>query len=160
MWHSPRGLRVRRACVLSRFSCLSLCDPVGCSTPGPLSMGLAQQEYCSGLQCPLPGDLPSSGIKPTSVTSPALAGEFFTTRATWEAQRVRLTGQLSTQACLHIKIRLVGQPYNYAPLLCNATDRTQDHMRCHLAKEFKAKCHQNFRSNYQFIGNMENRRTT
>ena len=31
-------------------------------------------------------DLPNPGIEPTSLMSPALAGGFFTTRATWEAQ--------------------------------------------------------------------------
>ena len=43
------------------------------------------QGYWSGLPCPSPGDLPDSGIEPVSLPSPALAGEFFTTRATWEA---------------------------------------------------------------------------
>jgi len=40
------------------------------------------------LPCPLPGDLTNPGIKPTSLTSPALAGGFFTTRATWKALKV------------------------------------------------------------------------
>ena len=35
--------------------------------------------------CPPPGDLPDLGIKPASLRSPALAGGFFTTSATWEA---------------------------------------------------------------------------
>ena len=35
---------------------------------------------------PSSGDLPHPGIEPTSLRSPALAGGFFTTRATWEAQ--------------------------------------------------------------------------
>ena len=34
---------------------------------------------------PSPGDLPNVEIKPTSLTSPALAGGFLTTSATWEA---------------------------------------------------------------------------
>ena len=51
----------------------------------PLSMGSSRQEYWSGLPCPLPGDLPDPGIEPTTVTSPALAGEFFTSSTTWEA---------------------------------------------------------------------------
>ena len=42
----------------------------------PLSMGFLRQEYWSRLPFPSPGDLPDSGIKPTS---PALAGGFFTT---------------------------------------------------------------------------------
>ena len=50
----------------------------------PLSMGFSRQEYCSGLLCPSPGDLPDPGIEPVSLTSPALAGGFFTTSTTWE----------------------------------------------------------------------------
>ena len=38
----------------------------------PLSMGFFRQEYWSGLPSPPPGDLPDQGIKPTSLTSPAL----------------------------------------------------------------------------------------
>ena len=53
--------------------------------PPPLSMGLSGQEYRSGLSYPIPGDLPDPGIERTSLTSPALAGGFFTTSATWEA---------------------------------------------------------------------------
>ena len=41
-----------------------------------LSMGFSRQEYWSGLPCPPPGDLPNSGIEPTS---PSLEGGFFTT---------------------------------------------------------------------------------
>ena len=37
-----------------------------------------------GLKNP-PGDLPHPGIEPGSLTSLALAGGFFTSRATWEA---------------------------------------------------------------------------
>ena len=48
----------------------------------PLSMGFSRQEYWSALPGPPPGDLPDPGIEPVS---PALAGGFFTTSATWEA---------------------------------------------------------------------------
>ena len=51
----------------------------------PLSMGYSRQEYSR--QCPPPGDLPDPGIEPASLMSPALAGRFFTTSATWEIQR-------------------------------------------------------------------------
>ena len=50
-----------------------------------LSMGFSRQEYWSGLPCPPPGDLPNTRIEPISLTSPALAVRFFTTRTTWEA---------------------------------------------------------------------------
>ena len=39
--------------------------------------GFLQAEFCSGLPCPPPGDLPQPGIKPASLESPALAGGFF-----------------------------------------------------------------------------------
>ena len=45
----------------------------------PLSMGFSRQEYWSGLPFPSPVDLPDSGIKPASLVSSALAGQFFTT---------------------------------------------------------------------------------
>ena len=51
----------------------------------PLSMGFSRQEYWSGLPCPPPGNLPDPGVKPVSLTSPALAGRFFITSTTWEA---------------------------------------------------------------------------
>ena len=38
----------------------------------------------TGLPCSPPGDLPDPGIKPTSLTSPALAGEFFATSVAWK----------------------------------------------------------------------------
>ena len=54
----------------------------------PLSMGFFRQEYWSGLPCLPPGDLPDLGIKLMPLMSPALAGGFFTTCTTWEAQGV------------------------------------------------------------------------
>ena len=48
-----------------------------------LSMKFSRQEYWSGLPVPPPGYLPDSGIEPTSLVSPALAGGFLTTSATW-----------------------------------------------------------------------------
>ena len=50
----------------------------------PLSMGFSRQEYWRGLPCLPPGDIVNPGIKPWSLMSPALAGRFFTTSATWE----------------------------------------------------------------------------
>ena len=44
-----------------------------------LLMECSRQEYWSGLPRPSPGDLPNPGIKPVSLSSPALAGRFFTT---------------------------------------------------------------------------------
>ena len=46
-------------------------------------MEFSRQEYWSGLSFPTPGDLPSPEMEPAS---PALAGRFFITSATWESQ--------------------------------------------------------------------------
>ena len=74
-------------CVLSRFSRVQLSVTlwtIACQNP--LSMGFFRQEYWSGSPCPPPGDLPDPGIEHKSLMSPALAGRFFTTSATWEVQ--------------------------------------------------------------------------
>ena len=63
--------------------CPTLCEPMDCSWPGSSVMGFSREGYWSGLPFPFPGDLPHSGIKPVSLTAPALAVGFFTTSATW-----------------------------------------------------------------------------
>ena len=66
--------------VLSGFSHVQLfATPWTITLQAPLSMGFPLQEYWSGMPCPPSGDLPDSGIKPTSPASPALVGRFFTT---------------------------------------------------------------------------------
>ena len=80
------------------FSCIFTQDCIACvlscvwffGTPrsvahqAPLSMGFPRQECWSGLPLPSPGGLPNAVLKPESLVSPALAGEFLTTSATWE----------------------------------------------------------------------------
>ena len=50
-----------------------------------LSMGFSMYEYWSGLPFPPPEDLLNPGVEPRLLTSPSLAGGFFTTTITWEA---------------------------------------------------------------------------
>ena len=57
----------------------SFVTPWTIAPQAPLSMGFSRQEYWSGLPFSPPGDLPNTGIKPTSPESPALACGFFTT---------------------------------------------------------------------------------
>ena len=53
---------------------------------------------------PSPADLPNPAIEPVSLPSPALAGEFFTTRATWRAPNYECNSlQFS-------KLRVFGEP--------------------------------------------------
>ena len=78
-----------KTCVLSYFSCVPFFATCGLTVAhqAPLSMGFSRQEYWSELPFPPPGDLPDPGIKTVSLTSPALAGRFFTTTTTWEAHK-------------------------------------------------------------------------
>ena len=70
-------------CMLSHFSHVQLfATPGTAALQAPLSMEFSRQEYWSGLPFPPPGDLPNPGIKPVSLTSPALAGGFFIISAT------------------------------------------------------------------------------
>ena len=57
------------------------------ASQAPLSLGFFRHEYWSELPCPSPGDLSDPGMEPMSLMSPALAGRFFTTSATWEAHK-------------------------------------------------------------------------
>ena len=64
-------------CCCLLLSCVRLfATPWAVAHQDPLSMGFSKQEYWSGLPFPPPGDLPNPEIK---LTSPALAGVFFTT---------------------------------------------------------------------------------
>ena len=64
----------------------TLCDLVDCSLPGSSVHGIPQARILEWVVFSPPGDLPNPGIKPASLPSPAVAGKFFTTSATWEAQ--------------------------------------------------------------------------
>ena len=67
------------------LSCVHLfATPWAVAHQTPLSLGFFRQEYWSGLPFPTLGDLPDLGIEREYLTSPALAGGFFTTNATWE----------------------------------------------------------------------------
>ena len=79
-------------CPLCVFGwvCVGLCvcvlaTPWTVAHQAPLSMTF-QARILSGLPFPTPGALPDPGIKPKSFAPPALAGRFFTTSTTWEAQ--------------------------------------------------------------------------
>ena len=76
--------------MLSHFSYVQFFATLWTATcQASLSMGLSRQEYWSGFPCPPLGDLPHPGIELVSLTSPALAGGFFTTNTTWETQYLR-----------------------------------------------------------------------
>ena len=76
------------ACI-SMLSCFShvqfFATPWTVVHQASLSMDFSSQEYWNRLPFPPPGDLPNPGIEPSSLSSPALAGGFFTASDTWEA---------------------------------------------------------------------------
>ena len=60
---------------LVQFSHVQLfATPWTVACQAPLFMEFSRQEYCSGLPCPPPGDLPDPGIKPRF---PALQADSF-----------------------------------------------------------------------------------
>ena len=84
-YHTSTGgkdpiLSIMWVCMLSHSSCFQFFVTLWTvAVEAHLSMGFSRNEYYSGLPCCPPGDLPDPGIKPMSLTSPALAGRFFTT---------------------------------------------------------------------------------
>ena len=90
-------IRILTMCMLSCFSRVQLfAVPWSVTHQAPLSMGFSRQEYWHGLPCPSPGALPNPGIEPKSHISPELAGGFFATSTTWEAQILTTTKLYST----------------------------------------------------------------
>ena len=93
-WFSPGGmwcvfvcvggvvLPWGRVCVLcAAQSCLTLCDPMDCSPPGFSVYRIFQARILEWVAISFN---PNSGIELASLESPALAGGFFTTGATWK----------------------------------------------------------------------------
>ena len=77
--------RVWHVCMLSHFSHVRLCNPMDCSPPGSSVHEILQARILEWVAMPFSRDHPDPGFKPTSPTSPALTGGFFTPSTTWEA---------------------------------------------------------------------------
>ena len=70
----------KAVCMLSCFSPIRLVATLWTvAHQTPLSIGLSQQECCSGVLFPTPEALPDPGIKPLSPVSPALESRFYAT---------------------------------------------------------------------------------
>ena len=61
-----------RACMLSHFSSVQLCDPGDHSLPGCSVHGILQARIWSRLQCLHPENLSNPGIESASLETPAL----------------------------------------------------------------------------------------
>ena len=93
------------ACVLSHFSHVQLFVTLW-TVPyqASLSVRFFKQEYWSGLPFASPGYLPDPEIEAVSLASPALAGRFFMSSATWEACNVpwKITTASNKNLCINI----------------------------------------------------------
>ena len=65
-------------------------------------MGFSMQEYWSGLPFPTPGDLADPGIELVFLLSPASSDRFFTTSATWEAEREYQFSSVQSLSCVQL----------------------------------------------------------
>lgn len=65
-------------CVPSLQSCLTVCDPIGCSLPASSVQGIFQARILQWVPTSPPGYLPNPGMEPTFFASPELAVGFFT----------------------------------------------------------------------------------
>ena len=61
----------------------ALCDPVDFSPPASSVHGILQVRILEGVAISSSRGAPDPGIEPMSLVSPALAGGFFITNATW-----------------------------------------------------------------------------
>ena len=84
------------------FSPVWLCNPMDYSPPGPSVHGILQARVLEWVVISSSGDLPHPRIEPTSHTSPALAGRFFTTAAAAATK--------SLQSCLTLCNPIDGSP--------------------------------------------------
>ena len=83
-------LHALHACMLSRFSRVWLFATLWtvCSLPGSFIHGVLQARILEWVAISSSWGSSHPGTKPTSLMSPALAGRFFTTSASWEAQHM------------------------------------------------------------------------
>ena len=86
--HTPECVCV---CVCAKLlqSCLTLCVHMDCSPPGSSVHGVLQARILEWVATLFFGGSSQTKDEPASVLSCALAGEFFTTNATWEAPHPR-----------------------------------------------------------------------
>ena len=92
---------------LQLYSTLNTMD---CSLPGSSVHGILQARILEWLPCPPPGDIPHPGTEPESLTSPVLAGRFFTTSATWEV-RFSAVAQSCLTLCDPHRLQHARPPY-------------------------------------------------
>ena len=91
-------------CDLHVLSCVWLFAALWTIAPQiPLWIKFSRQENGRSLPFSFPRDLPDPGIEPTTLASPKLAGRFFTTSATLEAQYCVRKKKIKSSAMYEIR---------------------------------------------------------
>ena len=86
MWYLVRKTPCIFVVVVQSLSHVGLFwDPMDCSLPGSSVHGILHARILEWVAVSSSSDLPDPGIEPEFLSSPALAGGFFTTTAMWEA---------------------------------------------------------------------------
>ena len=81
----------RPVCAKLLQACLTLCDPMNyIACQAPLSIASLGKNTGVGCRVLLKGIVPTQGAEPLSLMSPALAGRFLATSATWEVPQTRI----------------------------------------------------------------------
>ena len=113
VWNLSFKALKNNMCCLSCISCVPLfAIPWTVAHQAPLSRGFSRQEYWSGLPYPPPRDLPNPRVELASSMSPALAGRFSTTNATWEALYEEYIMQNAALDDSQTEIKIAGRNIN------------------------------------------------
>ena len=93
----------------------TVCDPMGWSQPGPLSVGFSRQECWNGLPCPPQGNLPDLGIEPGS---PAMQADSLPTKQLGKPQSQRISVQILNLTSLFFLLYKLG----FFEQVCNLSE--------------------------------------
>ena len=84
----------------SLLSYPTLCEPMAWRLPGSSVHEILHAKILQWVVMPSSRDLPDPGTEPAPLSSPALAGGFFTSSATWEVQCPLYTQRNGIPMCI------------------------------------------------------------
>ena len=85
----PKSWRLNSSMCLVSQSCLALCDAVDCSPPSSSVHEILQARILEWVASIPPGALPNPETEPTVSCFSCIAGEFFTTSATFKPKLIQ-----------------------------------------------------------------------
>ena len=106
-------------------SCSTLCDLMNCSPARILRpWAFSRQEYWSGLPCHPPGHLPNPAIKPTSLSSSALADGVFTISTTRQGHKTGLVRPRFLKVTSYFRFETYQKNLMFLPSLKNSIENS------------------------------------